>query len=252
MSGDHTSEVWRIPPELDTPLPRHVRLSGTGITYCVLSLACIVFGMGMSARVVRSELGRQAANESLVRRMTAEGRETEATVTGLRTGLGYVVSYEYSVDDRKYEKNVFIASDHWQSLQVGSPLAIRYLPSDPAKSYPDRDPPNSQNHWSIVLPMAGVILLFMLGFAVIQILLVWPQLNLLSRGHPALGVVTQCRVSQGRRGRYVLYYDFPLANGTKCQGKGFSQSRLAENATVTVLYDSNRPRRNALHPMEKS
>lgn len=250
MSADNLSTVSRVPPELEGPLPRPVRLSGIGITNCVLALACIVFGVGLSARVVNDEIRRDAANESLAQRLTDEGRETAATVTGLRTGMGHIVSYEYIVDNHRYEKNAFIASELWHSLQVGSSLSIRYLPSDSTKSYPDTVSPNSQNHWSIVLAMTGMILLFMLSFAATQLSLVWPQRQLLAYGSPVRGVVTRCKINQGRRGGYVLHYDFPLADGSQCQGRGFSESPSAEDSTVTVLYDSNRPRRNALYPVE--
>jgi Protein of unknown function (DUF3592) len=217
----------------------------------VIALACIVFGVGMAIRVCNDELRRQAANDSLTRRLTAEGRETEATVTGLRTGLGYVVSFDYAVDGRSFERSAFIASEHWQSLQVGSPLTICYLPSDPSKAYPDTDPPSSQSHWPTSLPMAGMILLFMLSFAAIFLSAILPQRRLLARGFPARGVITRCKEgSKGRSSGYYLNYDFPLQDGPSCQGKEFSGSQQAEGASVTVLYDPNNPRRNALYPLE--
>jgi hypothetical protein len=35
-----------------------------------------------------------------------------------------------------------------------------------------------------------------------------------------------------------------------CQGRGHSRAQLAEGSIVTVLYDPNKPRRNAPYPME--
>jgi len=251
MSAGNSTASWSPPQELEQPLPRSVRLTGVGITYCVLSLACIVFGVGMAARVCIQELHRQAANDSLAHQLAAEGRETDATVTRLSTRLGYVVGFEYNVDGRTYKNGAFITSEHWQSLQVGSPLTVRYLPSDPAKAYPAADPPNSQNHWSIVLPMAGMILLFMLGFATMFLSALLPERRLLERGHSARGVVTRCKEgSRGRSRGYFLFYDFQLPEGALGQGKQYSGSQLAEGSTVTVLYDPNRPRRNALYPMK--
>lgn len=250
MSADNSNEAWKVPPELEQPLPRPVRLSGNGITSCVLALACIVFGLVMSVRVVTAGLRRQASNEALARDVTTEGREAEATVTSLHTGLGHVVFYKFTVDNQSYGRGAFITPKHWQSLQIGSSLAIRYLPSDPTKSYPDADPPNSQNQWSTVVPMVGMILFFMLSFAAIQLSFVLPQHRLLARGRPARGVVTRCRVSQSRRGGYVVYYDFPLDDGSQQQGRGRSRSQLPEGSTLPVLYDSNRPRRNTPYPLE--
>ncbi len=232
-------------------MPRRIRLNGTGIMYCVLASASIAFGVGLTANAFLDELRRETANESLTRRLAVEGRETEATVTSLRTGMGHVVSFTYIVGNRSYERSAFIASEHWQSLQVGSPLAIRFLLPDPTQAYPDADPPNSQSHWSIVLPTAGMILLFMLGFATVFLSSVLPERRLLARGSPAQGTVTRCKEgSRGRSSGYYLYYDFSLTEGSRRQGKVFRGQPMAEGSAVTVLYDRNQPRRNALYPLD--
>ncbi|HEY2469304.1 MAG TPA: DUF3592 domain-containing protein [Terracidiphilus sp.] len=251
MPADNSTEAWRISPELQQPIPRSVRLTGIGIVYCLSAVAFFLFGVGLSYRVVHDEFRRQATNASLARRLVTEGLETQATVTHLFTGMGYVVNYQYSVDGRSYERGAFIAEAHWQSLQAGSPLAIRYLPSDPGHAYPDGDPPSSQNHWSIVLPMSGMILLFMFGFAAIFISPVLSQRRLLTRGQAARGIVTRCKEGgKGRRSGYFLYYDFSMPDGSQHQGKTFSGSQLAQGSSVTLLYDPSRPRRNAIYPVE--
>jgi Protein of unknown function (DUF3592) len=250
MSSDNPDQSWRNPPELESPLPRPVRLSGTGITYCVLAAAALLFGIGLSYRTIHDELHRQAENDSIVHRLAAEGQGTQATVTKLFTGLGYVVNYDYSVAGRSYSRGAFITQQHWQALQVGDPLPIRYLPSDPAQAYPEADPPNFQNHWSTTLPLAGMILIFMLGFAAIFASPIFPQRRLLAGGRPARGVVTECKSgSQGRSSGYFVYYEFPLAQGGQQQGKQFAGQPATPGSAVTVLYDPDRPRRNALYPL---
>jgi len=246
------NESPSYPQELDRPLPRPVRLTGIGIYYCVIALACIISGGVLTARVCIPELHRQAENDSLTRRLTAVGIETKATVTRLWSALGRDrVNYDYTVDGRGYHSGSYIASQHWQQLQVGSPLAIRYLPSDPTKTCPEADPPNSGNNWSIVLPMACLPLGFMSIFVVIFSSCVWPEFRLLARGKPARGVVTRCKEGNRRRmNGYFWYYDFPLADGGQCQGRGFSRQQVAEGTIVTILYDPNKPRRNALYPMD--
>jgi hypothetical protein len=159
--------------------------------------------------------------------------------------------YNYTVDSLSYKKCANTASEHWQQLEVGSSLTVRYLPSDPAMAYPDSDPPNSQNNWSMVLPTACMALGFMSLFAILYFSFVWPQFRLLARGKPARGVVTRCKEgSQRRMSGYFLYYDFPLPDGGQCQGKDFSSQPAAEGTIVTVLYDPNKPRRNDLYPMD--
>lgn len=250
MSAGNPSEVWRTPPELDQPLPRRVRLTGTGTIRCVFAAVCIAFGVGIASHAVRDELRREAANAALARSLAADGRETEATVTRLSTSLGHLVGYDYIVDGRSFSRGAFITAEHWQSLQVGSPLAIRFLPSDPQKSYPESDSPTSETHWSMVLLLAGMALFFMFSFAYIQISPVLRGRRILASGRPARGVVTRCGVSQGRGGGYVVNYDFSIPDGSQCQGRKHSDSQLAEGSVITVLYDPDNPRRNARYPMQ--
>jgi hypothetical protein len=250
MSSDSSSEAWRIPPELEQSVPRRVKLNGVAIANCVFAAVAFLFGVWMVSRVINDELRREAANDSLTRRLTTEGRGTQATVTRLFTGFGYVVFYEYSVDGGNHGRGAFISSEHWHSLEVGSPLAIHYLPSDPTESYPDSDPPSSQKHWSVCLPLAGMILLFMFTFVTISLLPILRQRRLLARGSAARGTVAHCKEgSKGRMSGYFLYYDFSLPDGSQCQGKTFRGQPTQEGSAVTVLYHPNRPRRNDIYPL---
>ena len=250
MSADNASDVWRVPPELEQPLPRRIRLDEIGIIRCVIAAACLAFGIYETFQLVKPELRRQAENETLTRQLTAEGRETEGTVTQLYSAMGYVVFFEYTVGGRSYSRGALIASKHWQSLQVGSPLIIRYLPSDPSKASPADDPPNSQNNWGTALPLAGMIWFFMLGFAAINLSVLFPKRRLLARGQPVRGIVTRCKEgSNGRSSGYFLSYDFSLPDGSQCQGKAFRGYPEAEGSAVTVLYDRDQPRRNTLYPL---
>lgn len=247
---DNPNEAWRVPPELERRIPRRIRLDEFGIIHCVVAAACLSFGIYETAQVVNPELRRQAENDNLTRRLTAEGRGTEATVTHLYSGFGYVVSFDYTVDGRNYRRGSSISSKHWKSLGVGSPLAICYLPSDPSKASPAADPPNSQNNWGTALPLVGMILFFMLGFAAINLSVLFPKRRLLTRGQPVRGIVTRCKEgSNGRSSGYFLNYDFSLLDGSHCQGKAFRRYPDAEGSEVTVLYDRNQPQRNTLYPL---
>ncbi len=251
MSADNPNEIWRTPQELEQPLPRRIRLSGMGVFNCVFAAASIVAGVAIAGHAVRDELRREADNRSLARNIAAQGQETDATVTRLATTLGHLVIYQYTVGGRSYSKGAFITAEHWQALQVGSPVAIRYLPSDPTQSFPESDSPNSQTHWLLVLPVAGMALFFMFSFAAIQLAAVLPERRLLARGHSARGAVTRCNPgNKGRRSGYFLHYDFPLPDGSQCQGRKFSGQPMTEGSAVAVLYDPDRPRRNTLYPME--
>jgi hypothetical protein len=248
---ENETESWTIPPELDQPLPRRVRLSGTGVFNCVFAAASIIAGMAIANQAVQGELRREAEAQARTRQVSAEGRETDATVTRLTSGLGIdSVGYDFTVDGRTYSGYGVMAPSHWAALQVGSPLEILYLPSDPAKSYPESDPPNSQTHWLLVLPVAGMALFFMFSFAAIQLSAVLPKRRLLARGRPARAVVTRCNAgSRGRSSGYFLHYDFSLPDGSKSQGKVFRSEPVTEGSTATALYDPDHPQRNTLYPL---
>jgi hypothetical protein len=252
MPADSSNGAWSVPPELEGAVPRRVRLSGMGITYSILAAASIVAGVAIASHAIRDELRRDAESQSLTSHMMIEGRETEGTVTRLYTGLGvHGAGYDYSVDGRNYSRGAEIAPEHWRSLQVGSPLTILYLPSNPTESYPESDPPNSHTHWYMALPLAGMALFFMFSFAFIQLSAILPKRRLLAWGRPVRAVVTRyTKGSQGRSSGYFLYYEFSLADGSQCQGKEFKGSQLAESSAITVLYDPENPRRNTIYPME--
>jgi hypothetical protein len=251
MSADNSNESWRIPPELDQPLPRTVRLNGMGVTLCVSAAIIVLLGIRVAFRAIHDELSRQAENNSLAQELASRGRGEDATVTQLLTGLGYVARYQFTVDGRNYERGAFISKDHWQALDVGSTLPIHYLPSDPHQSAPDGDPPNSQNHWSDALGMAGMSLFFTLSFATVFLLPISPQRRLLARGSTARGIVTRCKAgSQGRSSGYFLDYEFPLPDGSMTQGRKFSGEQMAEGSAVAVLYDPDRPKNNSLYPLK--
>lgn len=254
MSVDKTAEGWSVPPELEHPVPRRLRLDGLGVVHCLIAMGCLAAaGFGIH-RIVGDELRRQAENETLTRELATAGRETDATITDLRIAMGkHWVGFDYTIDGRDYMRGAPITPEHWQALEVGSPLAIRYLPSDPSQSSPVADPPDSQNNWSETLPLAGMLLFFMLSFAAIHLSILFPKRSLLKRGRPARGIVTLCKEGSkaGTRG-FLIDYDFSLPDGSLCHGKAFRRYEEEEGSAVTVLYDIHRPQRSILYPLSQT
>lgn len=249
MSTDNSNRDWRVPPELDTRIPRRIRLNGIGIARCVIAAACLAFAVYETTQVMNPALRRQTENENLTRKLAAEGRDAEAIVTHLSSGLGYVAFFDYTVDGRNYHRGSLLSSEHWKSLAVGSPLAIRYLPSDPSKVSPAADPPNSQNNWGTASLLVGMVWFFMLWFAGMQLSVLFAKRRLLARGLPIRGIVTHCKEgTNGRSSGYFLNYDFSLPDGSLSQGKAFRRYPEVEGSDVTVLYDHSQPHRNTLYP----
>jgi hypothetical protein len=233
--------------ELDRPLPRPVRLTGAGIVYCFFGSALIVFLAAVITNQVTKDLRKQAAIELLVHRIAADHRETEATVTRLWSGIGRQgVVYHYNVDGRSYDAHSDIASEHWQTLQVGFSLGVSYLAIDPSHAYPSADPPHLESLWWMSYPFDGFFLLF--GAWLLST--VWREGRLLARGCVSRAVVTRCEATRGRGGVvYIFYYEFPLPTGGLCRDKSEMGRPLPAGSPVTVLYDPDNPRRNSPYPM---
>jgi hypothetical protein len=183
--------------------------------------------------------------EAVSRRMLEEGRETGAVVTGLRYLRGYGVSYRFTVDGRQYGGSGGVREGHWKSLQIGAPIAVRYLAGDPTWNYPSADPPARIPLWFAFL-LCGIVA----GTGVVLPLKVRRQRRLLAGGLPAPAVVTRCRgmyVNYGASQTWA-YYEFSPPGGAPCHGRAEVTRRLREGSVVCVLYDAADPSRNATYP----
>jgi hypothetical protein len=198
------------------------------------------------AMAVGIAVGTENPRESLRQhRVFAAGLETEAVVTRLRRLKSCWVDYRFTAGGRQYDRTARIASQHWNNLEAGGPIAVRYLPSDPARSFPSLDPP-------YVVPLGAGIVLGALcgGLGVLALYAVWYGWCCLARGQPAPAVVTRV-ASRGSRGgeAAMIQYEFPLLRGGTCQGR-FEVKRNPPplGSVVCILYNPSNPRRNIRYP----
>jgi hypothetical protein len=90
--------------------------------------------------------------------------------------------------------------------------------------------------------------------SLLAVLHIRSQIRLLAEGRAAPGLVTKhSKAQHGSHGSDLgqkFYYDFPLLNGAIARGQaGPVKKPPAIGATVPVLYDPERPRRNAPYPL---
>ncbi len=242
MSPSKLWEGWKPPEELDHPLPRPVRLTTRGTASWLVSVFLMVGGVALAVPFARESLTAEAT----ARRMAADGRETAAVVTGLRYLRGYGVFYRFTVDGREFTGSGGVGHGRWKSLQIGSPIAVRYLASDPARNYPSADPPIRIPLWFAFL-MCGIVA----GTGVVLPLKVRRQRRLLAGGLPAPAVVT------GYRSMYVnygasqtwMYYQFSPPGGDACHGRAEATAKPPVGSVLCVLYDPANPGRNAPYPL---
>ena len=125
---------------------------------------------------------------------------------------------------------------------MGGPLQIRYVPDDPGVNHPAA--------WELQpMPVWGLVVLgaVMLACAVILPVCLKRQGALLANGIAVQGVVTRVvRVKGGWR----VYYRFRQKEGTEAKGRSQTARRPMEGASVCVLYDPEKPRRNQTYPMK--
>jgi hypothetical protein len=185
----------------------------------------------------------------LQKQLNEEGRDAEAIVTrhwrSSSKDHRTMLDYKFEADGRTYHKSVGAPGRNWNELRVGSPLAIRFLPSDPSQSHPRDWPVDRIPWWTIPL----VIVSMSSGGVIIRAIL-RRQLSLLREGRPAPGVIT--RHSYAGNNQKTIHYNFVLLDGSVASGKTVRQSRNIPpvGATVCVIYDPGNSRRNSLYPMD--
>ena len=249
MSPSKLWEGWQAPEELNRALPRPVRLTGTGIWICLIS-AFLVGGGGYGGVSVAGDCLRQRAE---VQRMLVEGREAEGVVTRLvethGRGPHFHVHYQYSVHGQVFDDSTHVREEHWRDLRVGTPIAVRYLPSDPGRNFPSGEPPHILPLWFPVLwvPLSsGVAALLLLG--------VLRARRYLAYGRPAPALVTRAvKRPAGRSGTEVAFdYEFPLMQGGACHGSDTTSSEPlpSEGSVICVLYEPDNPRRHVIYPIK--
>jgi hypothetical protein len=233
---------WRPPDGLERSGSRAVRLTAGG--KIVSALAVALFAGALAAGIA---LGLLASRQAEERRLLREqGADTQGRVTRLWRSRDkdrqHWVTYQFAVQGRSYPGRAKLPRSVWTNLQVGSDLPVRYLPSDPALSYP-------RGYESMPMPMwvPGLVAAALAACGWLATFSIRRQRCLLARGRPAPAVVT--RLTRTQHGQ-TIHYEFPVLSGAIARGRGSpGRTPAAIGATICVLYDPENPRRNAPYPL---
>jgi hypothetical protein len=242
-------EGWRPPSELARSTPRPVSLTWMGILKCCAAVL-LVCGGAFLGPWLYVQAGRDHA---LAQRMAVEGALTSATVTYVGPAFGednhHKIRYRYQVNDRTLDASTTVGSSAAKGLQEASAVQVRYLATDPARSWIVGHEPERTPLW--VAPLAG---LGMLVTPVVLFLQIKRERSLLSEGRPAVGVVTKVRWFGGNHGRgnHRASYEFQTPDGQTYKGsfRGSKKKCGAAGDRATVLYEKDNPQRNARYPMQ--
>jgi hypothetical protein len=234
---------WASPPELGGSPPRPVKLTGTGTALNVLALVMLVGGVLLGIK-----LSNDAAAQSQTARLLKEqGAETQATVIRLWRGGGkdrpYRLTYQFEVQGRVFHRDSGASRRIWESLTEGSPLRVRYLPADPKLSHPADWESQQIPAWvPLMVPAAFA------SYTLIIILMLRKQRRLLEDGRAAPAVIYKVSATKGGKS---VRYNFRSQAGTLEKGSGLMARGLAQNGSVvTIIYDPEKPSRNAPYPFK--
>jgi len=235
------------PPGIGDSRPRDVRLTAAGWVLALTATALLVFAAVISSVLVSLSM-RQAA---IGRELASRGVGASAQVVQLWRSSGDShqpwVSYWWTTGGRDYQAQAKVRLRTWQSLSVGAPIAIRYVPDDPAISSLAGVEPSALPLW-----LGPLISIALLGLAAGCVLWLNAERRLLAEGRAARALVVAHRKTQTSHGGTYrsIVYRFALLSGAEVTGKSQSPRKTpAIGSRITVLYDPDRPMRNQPYPL---
>jgi hypothetical protein len=228
-------------PELARPVPRTVRVTGTG--WANVALLMVIFGVAAASLVYVSNSAlhvyttrntlRTAASETM-------GQITREWTSGKRSSTQHI-GYAFEVNGTTYSGEAIVPGTIWESLKSEGTVNIKYSPSDPRINYPADWEDSIEGTLS---PLIFVAMLSIFGLVLSKLLRT--QYRLVAEGLPALARVTE-RV-MGRRG-FVLKYEFQTEGGGIAKGSCSEEERREVGSTISVIYLPNSPRTSKLYPI---
>jgi hypothetical protein len=232
---------WTPPDSLGYSSLRPVRLTAQGKSLVAVSVALLIGAVALGVYLER-KARRQDLERTMLRDqgIAADATVTRAWIDGSKEQQRWI-AYRFDYAGRGYTHRVETPRKIWTGLRNGSPIQVRFVPSQPLISHPiDWD--------GQVLPfwLAFLVAGMLAGPALLLPLQVRRQARLLAEGRPAPGRVTGFKkVDKAIQVRY----EFRLLNGAIAKGKVNRSKPPVEGSSLCVLYDPENPRRNSPYPL---
>jgi Na+-transporting NADH:ubiquinone oxidoreductase subunit NqrC len=234
-----------MPPELERSAPRDVGLTAGGRALTVLAwlLAAGAIGAGVALHL---EAQRQS-NAALD--LDRRGVTAAAVVDRLwrKTGDGKpaFAAFHFAANGARVDGESRMEVPAWRELRTGSTIPVRYLPENPRHFVLA-----GQRRGRLPFAVAYVVSSVLAAMALLCLAPIHWQRRLLSEGRPALAVVTKVTKNKGSHGEThrAMVYQFRVLAGTMATGKATATKAAEVGATISVLYDPERPTRNRPYP----
>ena len=240
MSENLPSRTIRnIPSELSGTVPRGVRLAGRSRSMPIV-LALLIGGTVVSWSLYGKHAVNQVQQRSVLHN---EGIETQAEITSLkRAGKGpYVVKYTFVANGQNISGLADVPPEPLRSLPESGPIAVRYLPSNPAINHPTAWEWSLSSEWFLIFVLTTLSVLCgvtIAGAPRDRRLLVW--------GTPVTGIVSRCTPTKSA---YSVQYEFRTQSAELVKGSGESLVRREGGECIWILYLPKDPRRNRPYPL---
>jgi hypothetical protein len=239
-SGPFSAPDSCVPGELFGPVPRNFHLTASGTQMVAIAVVAFTLAIGVGGYGLVGGV-QQIEHRAKLRR---DGRSVVGTVSRLSKSL---LTYTFDVDGVSYTgraylpERIHLSLDQLANYLDGHPIPIRYLPQNPSVNHP------AAWEWPSFQDLAWF--LFPLFFGPLGILLVIDlrrSRQLVSRGTPASGIVTKS--TRGRKGGFLVAYEFRTRDGGVVHGSGGSPSDLEIGSRICVLYLSEKTKTNQPYP----
>jgi hypothetical protein len=229
-----------VPSELTGSVPRRIQSSGNS-SYLPIVLAALIGITVITSLLYGTHVVHQIQQRSALRQ---DGVEVQGEITFLkRVGRGPdVVKYTFTVNGETVSGMADVPPQLMRNLDESKFITILYLPSNPAINHPAAWEWSLLSEWLVIFYVMCPPILCIVTFTS-----VYRQRKLLIWGKPAVGIVTNCRVSG--RGLISIEYEFRTETGAQVRGSGNSPVQQETGAGICVLYLPQNPRRNLPYPV---
>jgi hypothetical protein len=237
--------VSTLPWELERSAPRDVRLTAGGrmlvVLAWLLAAGALLAGVALFAEALR----QSDAALDLDRRGVVVPASVDRVWRDKGEGNPAYAAFHFDANGARIDGESRMQVAAWRELRAGSTVRVRYLPENPRRWVLDGTRRGRLPHWVAFLVSSTLAAFGLLCAAVVR-----GQRTLLRDGRPASATVTSVKKHHGQHGatHTVVAYEFPLFGGGTTTGKATLSKPPAVGATMSIVYDSDQPKRNRPYP----